>query len=127
MAPEVSLGERADARADLYALGCVAYYLLTGRLVFEADNLFQIVVRHLQDEPEPPSRRTNLAVPAQLDAVVLACLVKARENRLPSAGELRRALTRVALPVWGSDQAAQWWLSTAAAPTHRAATPATRP
>jgi serine/threonine-protein kinase len=114
MAPEVALGERADGRADLYALGCVAYYLLTGTLVFESDNLFQLVVKHLQDEPVPPSRRTTLPVPAQLDAVVLACLVKARENRIPSAGELRRALLGVGLPAWGGDQAAQWWASTGA-------------
>jgi serine/threonine-protein kinase len=124
MAPEVALGEHADGRADLYALGCVAYYLLTGKLVFEADNLFQMVVKHLQDEPEPPSRRTSLPVPAQLDAVVLACLVKSREDRIRSAGELRRALAGVGLPAWGSDQAAQWWLSAAEPPSHRAATPA---
>jgi eukaryotic-like serine/threonine-protein kinase len=124
MAPEVALGERADGRADLYAVGCVAYYLLTGKLVFEADSLFQVVVKHLQDEPEPPSRRTELAVPAQLDAVVLACLVKAREDRIPSAGELRRALMGVGLPAWRGEQAAQWWLSAAAGPSHPAATPA---
>jgi serine/threonine-protein kinase len=124
MAPEVALGDRADARADIYALGCVTYYLLTGKLVFEADNLFQLVVKHLQEEPEPPSRRTQLPVPAQLDAVVLACLVKARENRMRSAGELRRALGSVGVPVWRGDQAAQWWLSAAARPSHRAATPA---
>jgi serine/threonine-protein kinase len=124
MAPEVALGEHADGRADLYALGCVAYYLLTGKLVFEAENLFQVVVKHLQDEPDPPSRRTALPVPASLDAVVLACLVKDRGNRMRTAGELRRALDGAGLPAWGGDQAAQWWLSAAAASLHRAATPA---
>jgi serine/threonine-protein kinase len=113
MAPEVALGEPADGRADLYALGCVAYYLLTGRLVFEADNVFQLVVKHLQDEPEPPSRRTGLPVPASLDAVVLACLVKARESRIRGAAELRRALAGVELPPWRGEQAAQWWTATA--------------
>jgi tRNA A-37 threonylcarbamoyl transferase component Bud32 len=109
MAPEVALGEHADGRADLYALGCVAYYLLTGRLVFEAENVFQVVVKHLQDEPEPPSRRTDQSVPASLDAVVLACLVKQRETRMRSAGDLRRALAGAGLPAWRGDQAAQWW------------------
>jgi serine/threonine-protein kinase len=112
MAPEVALGEHADGRADLYALGCVTYYLLTGKLVFEAENVFQVVVKHLQDAPEPPSRRTELPVPASLDDVVLACLVKGRESRMRSAGELRRALAGVGLPAWRGDQAAQWWTTT---------------
>jgi serine/threonine-protein kinase len=109
MAPEVALGEHADGRADLYALGCVTYYLLTGKLVFEAENVFQVVVKHLQDAPEPPSSRTELPVPASLDEVVLACLVKGRDSRMRSAGELRRALAGVGLPAWRGDQAAQWW------------------
>src|SRR5688572_17235425 len=63
MAPEMSLGEPVDARTDLYALGCVAYYLLTGRLVFEAENVFQVVVKHLQEAPTPPSHCAPQPIP----------------------------------------------------------------
>ena len=59
MAPEMAMGEAVDGRADIYALGCVAYYLLTGQLVFEADTSLQMIVKHLQSDPVPPSRRTN--------------------------------------------------------------------
>ena len=65
MAPEMALGEAVDGRADIYALGCVAYYLLTGLLVFEADNALQMIAKHLHDEPVPPSQRTELHVPAR--------------------------------------------------------------
>ncbi len=116
MAPEMALGEQVDGRADLYALGCVAYYLLTGQLVFEGENLFQVVVKHLQDAPVPPSRRTDRPIPASLDEVVLACLVKDRENRMRSAAELRRALASIDLPVWGGDEAARWWTMTQGSP-----------
>jgi serine/threonine-protein kinase len=109
MAPEMSLGEQVDGRADLYALGCVAYYLLTGRLVFEAENVFQVVVKHLQEDPTPPSHRAPHPIPSALDEVVLACLVKAPADRIPSATELRRALERVGVPTWQRDEASRWW------------------
>src|SRR4026209_128654 len=60
MAPEMALGESVDGRADLYALGCVAYYLLPGQLVFQASNTFQSLAKHLQERPVPPSQRTEL-------------------------------------------------------------------
>jgi tRNA A-37 threonylcarbamoyl transferase component Bud32 len=109
MAPEMSLGEHVDGRADLYALGCVAYFLLTGRLVFEAENVFQLVVKHLQEEPTAPSLRAPHPIPSALDEVVLGCLVKSPADRIPSATELRRALERVGVPAWQRDEAARWW------------------
>ena len=109
MAPEMALGDPIDGRADLYALGCVAYYLLTGKLVFEGDTLFQVVAKHLHDAPEPPSARVDLPIPASVDEVVLACLVKQPNDRMRSAAELRRALASVDLPAWGDEQAARWW------------------
>ena len=112
MAPEMALGEPVDGRADVYALGCVAYYLLTGKLVFEAENVFQIVVKHLQDSPVAPSARTDRPIPASLDAAVMACLVKSPTDRMRSAAELRRALAAVDIPPWGDDQAARWWTTT---------------
>ena len=118
MAPEMSLGEQVDGRADIYALGCVAYFLLTGRLVFEGDTLFQVVVKHLQDQPLPPSHRTTRPIPSSLDAIVLACLVKQPNDRMRSAAELRRALAGVELPAWAGDDAARWW-TTAQGATRR--------
>jgi hypothetical protein len=112
MAPEMSLGEPVDGRADLYALGCVGYYLLTGQLVFEGDNVFQVVVKHLQEPPVPPSQRTTLPIPAALDTVILACLVKSPADRMRSAAELRRALSTVDLPAWAGEDAARWWSAT---------------
>jgi serine/threonine-protein kinase len=112
MAPEMALGEHVDGRADIYALGCVAYYLLTGQLVFEGENLFQVVIKHLHDPPIPPSVRAALPIPASLDAVVMACLVKAPNDRMRDAAELRRALDAIELPRWGEDQAARWWTAT---------------
>jgi eukaryotic-like serine/threonine-protein kinase len=110
MAPETSLGDTLDGRADLYALGCVAHYLLTGRLVFEAENAVRLIVMHLQDEPQPPSRHAPFPVPPELDALVLACLAKSPAERPASAAALDRALA--AVPVaepWSEERAAAWW------------------
>ena len=98
MAPEMANNDKVDGRADLYSLGCVAYYLLTGRLVFEAETPLQTVLKHLQQPPEPPSRRTDRPIPAELERLVLACLEKRPEDRPPSAAALATALAGVAFP-----------------------------
>jgi serine/threonine-protein kinase len=97
MAPEMAHGERIDGRADLYSLGCVAYYLLTGQLVFKGETPIQTVLLHVQQPPVPPSQRTDNLVPPGLEQVVLACLAKRPEDRPQSAGALRAALERFAL------------------------------
>jgi len=63
MAPEIAMGEKPDQRADVYSLGCVAYWLLTGQLVFDGRNPAEVMNRHVKDEPTPPSKRTELEVP----------------------------------------------------------------
>jgi hypothetical protein len=115
MAPEMSLGEAVDGRADLYALGCVAYYLLTGKVVFEAETSLQMVAKHLQAAPIPPSRRADVEVPPALERVVLACLAKAPADRPGSALELDRLLGEVPVPPWGEEEARQWWTARDAA------------
>ena len=115
MAPEMSLGETVDARSDIYALGCVAYFLLTGKLVFEAENLVQMIAKHMQSEPVPPSERAGTTFPPGLDEVVLACLAKRPQDRVGSAGELARWLDALDLEPWDERQAREWWS------THRAA------
>jgi eukaryotic-like serine/threonine-protein kinase len=120
MAPEMSLGETVDGRADLYALGCVAYYLLTGKVVFEAETSLQMVAKHLQVTPIPPSRRAEIEVPPALELLVLACLAKAPADRPASAGELDRLLAEVAIEPWGEEEARRWWtVRGAAGPTPR--------
>ncbi len=86
MAPEIILGEtNVDRRADVYALGCVAYYLLTGQLVFEADTPMKMLLQHVQAEPVPPSQRTELPIPREIDELVLACLQKDPTKRPQNA------------------------------------------
>lgn len=110
MAPEVILEGAVDARADIYALGCVAYYLLTGELVFDADTPMKMFVQHLQAAPVPPSQRGELPIPAGLDALVLACLAKDPAARPPSIDEVRRRLDAIPLTsTWTNASARQWW------------------
>jgi tRNA A-37 threonylcarbamoyl transferase component Bud32 len=109
MAPEAAGDEAIDARADLYALGCVAYYLLTGRLVFEGGTGLQMMARHLQETPVPPSRLTEQYVPAALDHLILACLAKRPEDRPQSAAAVARALDAVRVEPWGGEEATAWW------------------
>ncbi|HEY4641564.1 MAG TPA: serine/threonine-protein kinase, partial [Thermoanaerobaculia bacterium] len=109
MSPEAALGETIDGRADLYALGCVAYYLLTGTLVFESDNVFQLMAKRLRDDPVPPSQRTSLPIPPALDRLVLACLERKPENRPASAAALSQSLAAIDVTPWDEMQAKAWW------------------
>jgi hypothetical protein len=109
MAPEMALGEAVDGRADLYALGCVAYYLLTGRRVFESESGFQMIAKHVNERPVPPSQRTELDIAPELDRVVLACLAKRPEDRPQSAAELDRMLAEIDIEPWSEAEATRWW------------------
>ncbi|HEX9895615.1 MAG TPA: serine/threonine-protein kinase, partial [Gemmatimonadales bacterium] len=109
MAPEMTMNQRIDGRTDLYAVGCVAYYMLTARPVFEAANVFHMISRHLNEVPVPPSRVAKQPIPPELEQVILACLAKSPEDRPRSATELARALEAVPAEPWGEAQAAEWW------------------
>jgi serine/threonine protein kinase len=110
LAPEVAEGQLADGRADLYALGCVAYWLLTGRTVFEGESPLAIMLAHVRERPVPPSRISELGIPPALDDLVLACLEKDPANRPASADELRIRLESCpTVDVWTQEQARQWW------------------
>ncbi|HEU4701385.1 MAG TPA: serine/threonine-protein kinase, partial [Conexibacter sp.] len=75
MPPEIALGaERVDGRADIYALGCVAYWLLTGTQLFAGGTPMQVVLDHIRTDPEPPSRRTDQPIPEALEQLVMRCL-----------------------------------------------------
>ena len=110
MAPELIVEGDIDGRADVYSLGCVAYYLLTGQLVFEGDTAMKMFLQHLQDTPLPPSQRTELPVPPEVDALVLACLQKDPADRPQSAEALLRLIDSIRPAArWSNEQARVWW------------------
>jgi serine/threonine-protein kinase len=111
MAPEqVVGGQPVDARADIYAVGCVAYWLLTGKLVFEGKTAMDTMIQHAQATPVPPSRRTELDVPPALEEIVLACLAKDPDDRPASADALAVALGSVGTQEpWTQPRAHEWW------------------
>jgi serine/threonine-protein kinase len=112
MAPEMAGGEQAlDGRSDLYALGCVAYWLLTGELVFPASTAMAMLVRHAKDAPAAPSSRSEHEVPDVLDRIVLDCLAKDPGGRPASADELLRRLDEAAAVTgaWTRQRAERWW------------------
>jgi eukaryotic-like serine/threonine-protein kinase len=109
MAPEMALGEDVDGRADLYALGCVAYYLLTGQQVFTGDTVLKVITQHLQAAPVPPSERTEFPIAATLEHVVLACLAKKPEDRPQTARRLAQSLEAIDGMTWGQEEAVRWW------------------
>jgi serine/threonine-protein kinase len=93
MAPEQARGEPLDARADVYAAGCVLYQLLTNEMPFRAETALGTITKHLHDAPVPPHRRRpDLAIPSLLERVCLRAMEKAPEARFQSAEEMRRAL-----------------------------------
>ncbi len=111
MAPEQVLGTTPpDGRTDVYGTGCVAYWLLTGRLVFEADTTLALLMQHVHTAPTPPSARTELPIPPALDELVLSCLAKDPGARPASARELARRLAGIpGGDAWTADQALAWW------------------
>ena len=118
IAPEQALGGSAlDGRADIYATGCVAYWLLTGELVFTADTPFALLMHHAHTAPIPPSARTELSIPAALDQLVLSCLAKDPADRPQTARELSRRLATVdGANAWTEDRARDWWAGHQPAP-----------
>jgi serine/threonine-protein kinase len=119
IAPEQAMGGGpVDGRADIYATGCVAYWLLTGQFVFTADTPMGLLLQHVQSPPTPPSARTNQPIPAALDDLVLRCLAKNPADRPQSARELSRRLAELeGADAWTQDRAREWWAA------HRLALP----
>jgi eukaryotic-like serine/threonine-protein kinase len=109
MAPELARGDDYDARADIYALGCVAYFIVTGQLVFQSANALDMMMKHQMELPVRPSKRAPLLVPAALEEIILACLEKEPAKRPRTAGELSRTLAAVPIPPWNDDRARQCW------------------
>jgi len=127
MAPEMITGEgELDGQSDLYSLGCVAYWLLTGRLVFEEATAMKTAVAHVTQAPIPPSGRTEAPVLASLEALVMECLVKEPGARPAGAAALGERLAALRLPEpWTPERAEAWWLDHLPEAAAEEATPAT--
>jgi eukaryotic-like serine/threonine-protein kinase len=111
MSPEQALGDgEVDGRSDIYSVGCVAYWLLTGTLVFQGTTSMETIVLHVHREPDPPSRRTSRPIPAELEEIVLACLAKNPAGRPRTADELAERLASVnTSEEWTAARARMWW------------------
>jgi len=111
MAPEQVLGDRPlDGRSDIYAVGCLAYWLVTGHLVFSGRTPMEIMVQHTQTKPVPPSLRTELAISRAFDDLIMACLEKNPDHRPPTAEILAARLATVETTnKWTQQNAQKWW------------------
>jgi serine/threonine-protein kinase len=111
LAPEIARNEKsADGRADLYCLGCVAFWLLTGKPVFERDGPVQVILAHLNDMPPSVEDIAEQFVPAPLSKLIMECLQKDPADRPPSAEALERRLAEIAeRHPWTQDEAKEWW------------------
>lgn len=110
LAPESVTGsDPVDGRSDLYAVGCVAYFLLTGHNVFEANSPMTMAVAHATETPSAPSSR-GVSVPRELDALILKCLRKRPGDRPADAYSLSQELAQVPLDrPWSNELAEEFW------------------
>lgn len=122
MPPEAILApETVDARSDLYSLGAFAYFLLTGKPVFAGKTVLEVCARTVNDDIVLPSTRSKLPIPRTLEALVMECLAKSRDERPSSAeGFLDRLHACDDVEKWTADDARDWWRKNAVAITRRA-------
>jgi serine/threonine-protein kinase len=111
MAPEQVLGQPTDGRADLYALGCVALWLLSGKVLFKEETVMATVLAHVT---KPPALSTLLPadVPPRLEQVLGQCLQKSPNDRPRDARALAASLRAITLPLedtWTTERARAWW------------------
>jgi serine/threonine-protein kinase len=126
MAPEaVSSPDRVGPWADLYALGAVGFFLLTGEPVFRGRNTVEVLGHHLHTRPARPSDRLGRALPAALEELVLSCLEKAPESRPPGARALQNALIAAEMPRWTEAEARARWAASALLAASSEGTPPT--
>jgi serine/threonine protein kinase len=111
MSPEaIQMPNSVDARSDIYAVGAVGYFLLTGLPVFEADNVVDLCQKHVAMPPVPPSERSRTPIPAELENALLACLEKSRAKRPQTARDLAQLISRCSEATqWSIEDADAWW------------------
>lgn len=118
IAPEaIQNPDAADARSDLYSVGVLAYFLLTGHYIFDAATIAEVCRRHLTEEPVPPSQRLGRPIHPQLETLVMQCLAKQPEARPPSAAMLAQSLGQCEVaPLWTPERRVVWWQAHRQAP-----------
>jgi len=118
--PEAAAGkvDELGPASDIYSVGCVAYWLLTGETVFKATGAMEMLASHIRDEPVPPSERCDLELPPELDRVILRCLEKDPKARIGTADELDACLDELqAVYPWTAEEARAWWVLNRPEPT----------
>lgn len=113
LAPEaVRNPDSVDTRSDLYAVGAVGYYLLTGKPVFEGQSVLDIVQKHALSAPEPPSQRVQVPINVELESLIMQCLEKKQDDRPATAEALVAALSEIHIsPSWTRKDARNWWIA----------------
>jgi serine/threonine-protein kinase len=116
MSPEqATASPDVDGRTDIYSLGAILYFMLTGRPPFEGKSPTELMIAHARDPVVPPSRH-RAEIPAEIDAIVVRCLAKKPEERYPDTRALAMALAACACAGdWNEEQAEKWWVDQAAA------------
>jgi serine/threonine-protein kinase len=111
MSPEMALGKNdVDRRSDIYSLGCVAYWMLTGKPVFEAKSPLEVALNHVETSPVPPSKRTERVIPGDFEQIVLDCLSKDPRQRPQTATGLADRLADLGLEgSWTRRRIRSWW------------------
>jgi len=111
IAPEAAYGtDKIDSRADIYNLGGVLYWMLTGQPPFVSESSLKVIVDHVKTDPVPPSRITELRIPPALDAVVMTCLAKSPADRYQNTADIITALEALEWPqAWSHTRAREWW------------------
>ncbi len=111
--PEAAAGkvDELGPASDIYSVGCVAYWLLTGETVFKATGAMEMLASHIREQPVPPSERCDLDLPPELDRVILRCLEKDPKARIGTADELDTCLEELqAVYPWTAEEARAWWV-----------------
>lgn len=110
IAPEaITDPQRVDARTDVYALGAVAFYLLTGEHVFAGTSVVEVCSHHLHTKPDRPSEQLGSPLPTKLDELVSECLAKDPGSRPKTARVLAKRLAQLEIPAWTQERALSWW------------------
>ena len=111
MSPEaIQSPMSVDARSDIYAVGAVGYFLLTGKTVFTADGIAELCQKHVDETPIAPSARIGKKISQELESAIMACLDKSRSNRPQTARELSDLLEKCPHAMdWSIEWSEQWW------------------
>jgi serine/threonine-protein kinase len=110
MAPETAAEDNPDHRADQYSVGCVAYWMLTGRPPFEGASPYDVIAKHLKVDAQAPSLVSELNISQDLDDIILKCLAKSPRDRFPDMAALGRAVDSLSFESpWNGERAREWW------------------